>query len=91
MYDTEEFIIAVYCCVDDCLRKITQGKRIRARGFAPSLSDSEVLTMEIVGEFQGLDCDRASLEIFLRPLAEIISIDENSFNICQTSCQFMEL
>lgn len=58
MYDTEEFIIAVYCCVDDCLRQITQGTRIRARGFAPSLSDSEVLTMEIVGEFQGLDCDR---------------------------------
>ena len=58
MYDTEEFIIAVFCCVDDFLRQITQGHRIRARGFAPSLSDSEVLTMEIVGEFRGLDGDR---------------------------------
>ena len=58
MYDTEEFIISVFCCVDDFLRQITQGQRIRARGFAPSLSDSEVLTMEIVGEFRGLDCDR---------------------------------
>ena len=58
MYDTEELIISVFCCVDDFLRQLTQGQRIRARGFAPSLSDSEVLTMEIVGEFRGLDCDR---------------------------------
>ncbi len=57
MYDTEELIIAVFCCVDDFLRQITQGKPVRARGFAPSLSDSEVLTMEIVGEFQGRDGD----------------------------------
>jgi hypothetical protein len=55
MYDTEEFIIAVFCCVDDFFGQITQKHQIRTRGFAPSLSDSEVLTMEIVGEFRGLD------------------------------------
>lgn len=64
MYDTEELIIAVFCCVDDFLRQITQGKPIRARGFAPSLSDSEVLTMEIVGEFQGRDCARQIWQYF---------------------------
>lgn len=58
MFDTEEFIIAVFCCVDDFLKQITQGRPIRQRGFAPSLTDSEVITMEIVGEFRGLDTDR---------------------------------
>ncbi len=64
MYDTEEFIIAVFCCVDDFFRQITQGQRVRARGFAPGLSDSEVLTMEIVGEFQGRDCERQIWQYF---------------------------
>jgi len=27
------------------------------KGFEPALSDSEVLTMEIVGEYQGIDTD----------------------------------
>jgi hypothetical protein len=36
---------------------VFKGHRIRARGFAPSLSDSEILTREIVGEFPGRDCD----------------------------------
>ncbi len=40
------------------LLQITQGRPIRQRGFAPSLTDSEVITMEIVGEFRGLDTDR---------------------------------
>ena len=64
MYDTEEFIIAVFCCVDDLLHKIIRGHRIRARGFAPSLGDSEVITMEIVGEFRGIDCDRHIWQYF---------------------------
>ena len=55
MFNTEEFIIAVFCCVDYCLNQITQGRQIRQRVFAPRLSDSEVITMEIVGEFKGLD------------------------------------
>jgi hypothetical protein len=53
----EEFIIAVFCCVDDLLKEVTEGRRIRQKGFAPALSDSEVITMEIVGEYQGLDAD----------------------------------
>ena len=44
--------------MDDFLKEINQGRPIRKRGFAPSLTDSEVITMEIVGEFRGLDTDR---------------------------------
>ena len=55
VFNTEEFIIAVFCCIEDWLKEIIQGNRIRTAGFEPKLSDSEVITMEIVGEFRGLD------------------------------------
>lgn len=37
MFSIEEFIIAVFCCVDDVLIEITQIYPIKRRGFAPSL------------------------------------------------------
>jgi hypothetical protein len=58
MFSIDEFIIAVFCCVDDLLRTLTQAQPIRQRGVAPALSDSEVITMEIVGEYQGIDTDQ---------------------------------
>ncbi len=64
MFDTEDFIIAVFCCIDDFLKEITQGRPLRKRGFAPSLNDSEVITMEIVGEFRGLDADKDIWQYF---------------------------
>ena len=56
--DTNTFIIEVYCLVDDSLKNILKGKRLRSRGPQPVLSDSEVLTIEIVGEFLGFDQDK---------------------------------
>jgi hypothetical protein len=61
------FIVAVFCLVDDRLK--TRGS-IRQRGPAPKLSDAEVLTIEIVGEFLGLDTDKASHLFFRRHYAE---------------------
>lgn len=66
MFSIEEFIIAVFCCVDDAWAKVTQGQPIRAKGFAPALSDSEVLTMEIVAEYQGIDADQGIWQYFRR-------------------------
>ncbi len=91
MFDTEDFIIAVFCCIDDFLKEITQGRPLRKRGFAPSLTDSEVITMEIVGEFRGLDTDRDILVVFPRPLVEIISPSQVPFHFCSPSCQSLEL
>jgi hypothetical protein len=51
--DLSTFIVAVFCLVDDRLK----GKRIRQRSPAPKLSDAKVLTIEVVGEFLGLDTD----------------------------------
>ena len=64
--DLNSFIVAVFCLVDDRLR----GGRIRRRGPAPKLSDAEVITIEIVGEFLGLDTDRAIRRYFRRHYAE---------------------
>jgi hypothetical protein len=48
--DTTTFIIRVYFVVDDFMKD----KRLRQRGPEPTVSDSEVITMEIVGEFLGI-------------------------------------
>lgn len=66
MYSIEEFIVAVYCCVDDKLKALTQHEPIRGRGFEPGLSDAEVLTMEIVGEYQHCDSDKGIWSYFCR-------------------------
>jgi hypothetical protein len=64
--DLSTFIVAVFCLVDDRLK----GKRIRQRGPTPKLSDAEVLTIEIVGEFLGLDTDKALYRYFRRHYGE---------------------
>lgn len=66
MFTIEEFIIAVFCCVDDLLQQITHGQPIRLKGFMPALADSEVLTMEIVSEYQGIDADQAIWKYYRR-------------------------
>lgn len=45
----ENFIISVFCWVDFQLARILQGRKLRPRGYAPRLSDPEVITMAIVG------------------------------------------
>ena len=62
----EEFIITVFCWVDEGVEAVTSGIELRTRGFAPRLSDSEVITMEIVGEMLGHDGDEAIREYFRR-------------------------
>src|SRR3982751_2057733 len=56
--DLETLIVAVFCLVDDFVRDLCRECRLRQRGPAPVRADSEVLTVEIVGEFLGLDTDR---------------------------------
>ena len=54
---TEDYITEVYCLIDDMLKN--DEKSLRTRGPEPKLSDAEVITMEIVGESHGMDCDTA--------------------------------
>jgi hypothetical protein len=66
--DLESFTIAVYCLLDELLGELhahPDWARVRTRGPAPILADSEVLTMEAVGEFLGLDQD-AAIDAYFR-------------------------
>ncbi len=53
----DDFIITVFCWVEEHLKALVGERRLRQRGFAPKLADSEVTTMEVVGEFLGLETD----------------------------------
>jgi hypothetical protein len=67
--DLETFMIAVYCLIDEVLAEVQTDpgwRRVRRRGPAPVLADSEVVTMEVVGEFLGLDQDVAIYHYFRR-------------------------
>lgn len=64
--DLETFIIAVFCVIDDPLIALGDGARVRRRGPAPVLADSEVLTMEVVGEYLGFEQDKAIFDYFRR-------------------------
>ena len=60
--DITRFMIAVYCVIEDFLRD----RRLRQRGSQPTLRDSEVLTMEVVGEFLGIDTESNIFAYFSR-------------------------
>ena len=60
----EEFIINVFCHVSEIFVQVSPDKRLRHRGFSPKLSDEEVMTLEIVGEFLGYDTDKGIWSYF---------------------------
>ncbi len=62
----EEFIITVFCWVETVVADVTAGVKLRTRGRASRLSDSEVITLEIVGELLGHDGDEAIWTYFKR-------------------------
>lgn len=64
--DLDELIISVFCLIDESLPRILSGQRLRQRGPQPSLHDSEVLTMEVVGVYLGLTQDQALFAYFQR-------------------------
>jgi hypothetical protein len=52
----QDLLLLVFCLVDDELKALKLGA-VRQRGPDPDLADSEVITMELVGEHLGLDRD----------------------------------
>ena len=68
--DLDEFIVATYCLVDELMEELLGGRRLRRRGPDPLLDDREVLTMEVVGEFLGLDTDEGIRLFFRRHYGE---------------------
>ncbi len=62
--DLETFITTVFCLTDDLVR--AQPQKLRQRGPAPTVADSEVLTLVLVGEFLGLSTDQGIYRYFRR-------------------------
>ena len=63
--DRDHFIISVYCLVCHHYQEIVAGRSLRKRGFAPALSDEEVITLEVCGEYLGFDQDEAIFDYFV--------------------------
>jgi len=64
--DITTFMIAVYCLIEDHIA----GQRLRKRGPQPRLRDSAVLTIEVVGEFLGIDTESSLFTHFCRHYAD---------------------
>ena len=62
--DRDTFIIAVYCVVVEHYQTLTAQRPVRRGGFPPTLSDEEVITMEICGEYFKLPSDKAIWQYF---------------------------
>ena len=63
MFTEEEFIIYVYCVVEDYVSRLFPHP-LRKAGFGPKFSDAEALTLEIVGEYVGLEGDEQIYSYF---------------------------
>lgn len=61
--DLNTFIITIYCFTADWL---AEQPRYRQRGPQPTLSDAELLTIEVVGSWLGLATDKAIKSYFQR-------------------------
>lgn len=79
----DDFIITVFCIIDDFLIDFLDGKRLRQRGPRPTVPDSVVLTCELVGEFLEYDTDSGIFAYFRRHHAELfpklLKIDRTNF------------
>ena len=62
--DWYDFIISVYCLVCDYYQIIKERYPIRRGGFAPALSDEEVITIEICGEYFKMNTDQDIYDYF---------------------------
>jgi hypothetical protein len=56
--DRDEFIITVYCLVCEHYQVIKNTYSLRRGGFAPALSDEEVIPLELCGEYFKLPADK---------------------------------
>ena len=61
----DDFLLVVFCLVDDELQALFP-EPLRRRGPRPRLADSEVIAIELAGEFLGLDRDSALFGHFRR-------------------------
>ena len=62
----DDFTANIFCETANFMKNFFEPKMLRTRGPRPQLADSEVLTIEIVGEILALETDKAIFEFFKR-------------------------
>src|SRR5687767_7873406 len=65
----EDYLLELFYLVDaelEALKSDLGLRRLRSRGPGPVLHDSEVITMELAGEFMGVDTDEGIYAFFAR-------------------------
>src|SRR5437588_352389 len=62
--DRDSFIITVFCLVSDMYAQVVAHRPVRHGGFAPALSDEEVITIEICGEYFKHQTDKDLYDYF---------------------------
>ena len=80
--DLETFLTAVYTLVDDLYRERVAGVLAHRPGPAPSLSDSEVLTLAICAEWGPWDSERGFWRFVCQRLGHLFPrlVDQSEFN-----------
>ena len=61
-----DYIVNVFVMADDFCKIYFPARKLRSRGPLPKLADSEVITMELVGEYLGLGTDEGIHHYFRR-------------------------
>jgi hypothetical protein len=62
--DRDDFILTVYCLVCDQYRALFSEHPLYRGGFTPQLTDEEVITLEICGEYFKLRTDQDLFDYF---------------------------
>ena len=79
----DDFSITCFCMIDELLPIGTKGARLRERGPAPKLAESEVVTIEVVGTYLGLSQDQEVFDYFGRHYAHffpaMVQVDRTTF------------
>lgn len=79
----EDYLLELYCLTDDALKQVMPPGGLRQRGFAPRLSDAEVITIELAGEFWGFHTDKGIFQEFqqhyLAEFPALADIDRTTF------------
>jgi len=82
--DRDTFIITVFCLVSELYPQVVRERPVRRGGFAPALSDEEVITIEICGEYFKHHTEPIKISTTMLPL-----ITATSFRVYQTGlCSF---
>jgi len=77
----ETLIVTVYCWIDDFMKENLQERGLREGGFQPKLSDSEVISIEIIGEYLGRKMDTAIYPYFRRHWLKVFPQPPNRLNL----------